>query len=259
MDLGKGTGKIGLECCEIAGGGRFRATDQHIVPAGNSACRQDHPRNLAQAALGAIARGDSQLTNGPVSTLPAFVAAAGRDDPSVRTLVLTPQSDGGVQARIIWGASETLGGQSTARSTAHEATPEDEQIAELAANLVAPSGADVKPMLAQSDVAFVLLGGSVDGVSDEARALRLSAEASLDQLSGLIAVGDTSRGVLWRVSDAAVAQPSAQPRAAGVIVGMQLVIVLIALLLAVPTAASRRAARRWPQLLVGSGSQGETR
>lgn len=214
---------------------------------------------LAVPTLGAISRGDSQLTNGPVSTLPAFVAAAGRDDPTVRTLVLTPQSDGGVQARVVWGASETLGGQSTARSIAREATHDDEQIADLAANLVAPSGADASAMLADADIAFVLLGGSVDGVSDEARALRLSAEASIDQRAGLVAVGDTSRGVLWRVSDATVAPPAAQPRATGVIVGVQLAVAVIALMLAVPTAASRRASRRWPQLLVGASTQGETR
>ena len=105
----------------------------------------------------------------------------------------------------------------------------------------------------------MLLGGSVDGVSDEARALRLSAEASIDQRAGLIAVGDTSRGVLWRVSDATVAAPAAQPRATGVIVGVQLAVAVIALMLAVPTAASRRASRRWPQLLVGASTQGETR
>ncbi|HBS76232.1 MAG TPA: glycosyl transferase, partial [Microbacterium sp.] len=66
---------------------------------------------LAVPSLTALAREASLLTNGPESTLPAYVAAEGRDDPDVGTILLTPQSDGGLSAEVVWGGSETLGGQ----------------------------------------------------------------------------------------------------------------------------------------------------
>lgn len=231
---------------------------------------------LALPTLVATARGDSELTNGPRSTLPAYVAAAGIDDPSTRTLVLVPQPGGGVAAHVVWGASETLGGQSTAQTTARDATAADRHIAALAANLVAPSGADIGELLDDANLSFVLLVGADDGVAggvgagadgatgaddaetDAARMRTLSASASLDQISGLVSVGDTSRGELWRVQN--VAAPAAEPEPAerGSIIGAQIAVVLIALLLALPTAASRRASRRWPHLLVGPSSREET-
>ncbi len=210
---------------------------------------------LAVPALASMARGETRLTNGPSSTLPAYVAVAGIDDPSTRTLVLTPQPDGGVAARIVWGASETLGGQSTADSTARTATARDAQIAELTANLVAPSGADVSELLDAAGLSFVLLVGDAEaaGVSDPARMRILSAAASLDQIAGLVAVGNTARGELWRVEAPATTTAPAAPSAQGAIITLQLVALAIAVLLALPTAASRRASRRWPHLLVGVG------
>jgi len=210
---------------------------------------------LAAPATAAMARGETRLTNGPSSTLPAYVAVAGIDDPNTRTLVLTPQPDGGVAARIVWGASETLGGQSTTDSTARTATASDVQIAELTANLVAPSGADVTQLLDAAGLSFVLLVGDAEGagVSDPARMRILSASASLDQLPGLVAVGNTSRGELWRVAAPAAPAAVSVPSAQGTIITLQLIAIAIAVLLALPTAASRRASRRWPHLLVGPG------
>ena len=74
---------------------------------------------LAFPALTSMARGVAFLTNGPISTLPAYVAAAGRESADVGTIVLTPQNAEGLSSRIVWGGSETLGGQSTIVSTAH--------------------------------------------------------------------------------------------------------------------------------------------
>ncbi|MDQ0725911.1 glycosyltransferase [Microbacterium sp. W4I20] len=72
----------------------------------------------AGPALVAFHAQRSVLTNGPVSTLPAYVAAQAADDRQIATLVLTPQDGGGLAVEVVWGASETLGSQSTMMNTA---------------------------------------------------------------------------------------------------------------------------------------------
>ncbi len=201
---------------------------------------------LSLPALFATIQDRAELQNGRASTLPAFVAAVGSDDPDLGTLVLTPLADGAVSARVVWGASETLGGQTTQLSTATVETASAEELAALSAELVSPSVVDVAADLADDGIGFVLLA---QGAGTEASdALSLQAVASLDARAGLEAVGDTSRGKLWRVSDDVELSPR-QPLSRSdlalqrLILGVQVAVVLIALLLAFPTAASRRAAR----------------
>ncbi|WP_127472807.1 glycosyltransferase [Microbacterium sulfonylureivorans] len=207
---------------------------------------------LAVPALTAMARGTASLANGPESTLPAYVAAEGRDDPDVGTIVLTPQNAGGVSARVVWGGSETLGGQTTLLSTRTEPSPEDAAIADIAADLVTSSAENVVSDLAGHGVGFVLLAPALSPESDAARAMRLSATTSLDQRDTLDAVGETEKGTLWRVTTEVAARPgvpASVPATAGLIAAAQFAVLAAALLLAVPTAASRREARRTPRVV----------
>jgi hypothetical protein len=210
---------------------------------------------IAIAPLTAVARGAAVLTNGPPTTLPAYIAAAASDSASaggssMGTLVLTPQNAGGVAAQVVWGSSETLGGQATIVTTRAESTDADARLAALVADLVTPSAADVASGLAQNGLAFVLLSPADEPESDEARGFRLQAVSSIDQRAGLVPVGETPKGVLWRVSDDVASRPAANPdqeRLSVLITASQLAVLAIALLLAVPTAASRRAARNSPR------------
>ncbi len=207
---------------------------------------------LAMPSLTAMARQTTSLTNGPASTLPAFVAAQGRDDVDVGTIVLTPQASSGVSARVVWGESETIGGQTTMLSTRTSPTPQDAEVAELAADLVTSSAEDVVAVLADLGVGFILLAPSTAPESDEARAMRLSATTALNQRDALDSVGDTAKGELWRVIDEVAPRPE-EPASvltwARLIALGQLIVLGIALLLAVPTSASRRAARRTPRVV----------
>ena len=144
---------------------------------------------LALPSLTAMARGTALLTNGPASTLPAYVAAEGRDDPDVGTNVLTPQNVTGISARVVWGGGETLGGQTTLLSTRSETSADDSVIAELAADLATSSAENVVAQLAGHGVGFVLLAPALPPESDAARATRLSVTTSLDQRDTLDAVG----------------------------------------------------------------------
>ncbi|GAA2004115.1 glycosyltransferase [Microbacterium ulmi] len=202
---------------------------------------------LSVPSLTAFARDQTLLQNGPRSTLPAYVAAEGRDDPDVGTVVLTPQNSGGVAASVVWGGSETLGSQSTVVATRTEASDTDAQLAALTADLVTSTTGDAVDRLVRAGVSFVLLAPAAVPESDAARALRLQAQTSLDQRDGLDSVGDTSKGALWRVEPDADPRPAlsaADARRAGWIGGVQLAVAAIALLLAIPTAGTRSAARR---------------
>ncbi|WP_250646109.1 hypothetical protein [Microbacterium tenebrionis] len=198
----------------------------------------------ALPALTALHGGRTELTNGPESTLPAYVAAEARGDREISTLVLTPQNDGGLAIDVVWGASATLGAQTTMLSTA--TSPQGVDISALAVDLLSPRTFDAPGELAAHGIHFVLLDQPRGSESDAARAFRVEAVTALDQRAGFVKVGETDKGVLWRL-DAEPAERSDPTRAeqgtAGSIIALQLIVVFAALLLSIPTRASRRAAR----------------
>jgi GT2 family glycosyltransferase len=195
--------------------------------------------------------GRTELTNGPVSTLPAFIAAEGRGSLDIGTMVLDPGSDG-LRVQVVWGGSATLSGQSTVSATRTSADPADEELAAVAADLVTPSADDVVSRLAARGIGFVLLASAPEGQDDVIRGGRLGAAAALDQRDLLDPVGTTSRGELWRVNTDVTPRPALDDHRLGlqrlVAIG-SLGVILVALLLAVPTAASRRTARRTPRIV----------
>ncbi|HET8927146.1 MAG TPA: glycosyltransferase [Microbacterium sp.] len=212
---------------------------------------------VAAPSLSALHRDEAMLTDGPRTTLPAYVAAEGRTDPDVGTLVITPQSDGSVAAQVVWGQSETLDGQSTLLATRVSPNAADELIAALTADLIASSAPGVVEQLTDAGVAFVLLAPSAEPESIPARTTRLRAVTAIDQREHLDAVGTTSRGLLWRAVEPSAdrAGMDAEQRSISrwIAVG-QLAMFAVAVLLALPTAASRRAARLTPRT-VGQGTR----
>ena len=208
-----------------------------VGPALTASLDQSHPRSV--------------LTNGPTSTLPAFVAAEGRGSTAIGTIVLDPRADG-LRVDVVWGGSATVGGQSTVQATRIEARPADRDLAALAADLTTPSSDDVVARLAERGIGFVLLQSAPAGENDVIRGARLAAATSLDQRDALDGVGTTSRGDLWRVT--ADVQPraplsDAQVHLRNLVTLGSLGVLLVALLLAVPTTASRRIARRTPRIV----------
>ncbi|MBT2494575.1 glycosyltransferase [Microbacterium sp. ISL-59] len=198
----------------------------------------------AVPALSAFHAGRSVLTNGPESTLPAYVAAQAAGDRPLATLVMTPQNDGGLAVEVVWGASETLGSQTTMVSTAVE--PQGDDIATLAVDLLSARDFDAPGELAAKGISYVLLSELSGSDGDRARALRTAAVASIDQRAGLVHAGESDRGVLWRLEAEIAAPPtlsSAQEGSARLVLTIQLLAIFVALLLSIPTRASRRAAR----------------
>lgn len=212
---------------------------------------------LAIPALTAVHRDAASVSSGPSSTLPAYVGAQASSQRDIGTLVLTPRGDGSLAAKVVWGGSETLGGQSTLESTDVRVADDDRRLAELAVDLVSSSDAAATEALGAAGLRFVLLGGAGD--DDALRAVRLGAIASIDQRAGFVRVGETPRGVLWRLD----AEPAPRPQAsaaeaalAASTLAAQAAALVVALLLAVPTRATRRAARALPRV-VGGGYEEE--
>jgi hypothetical protein len=206
---------------------------------------------FALPALTAHLRGTALLTDGPASTLPAFVSAEGRSKPDTGTLVLQPLPNGGVGAQVVWGESATLGGQSTVLATHPALDARDHELAAMAADLVSPTSSDVVERLKAESVGFVLLAPA-DADADPARALRLNAMRALNQRAGLDSVGDTDKGTLWRVTTGVKERAEASTAVTSLghaIAVFQLLAVGAGLLLAVPTAASRRRARYTPRVV----------
>lgn len=194
-------------------------------------------------------------------TLPAYVAAAASVDPSLRTLVLTPQPDGGVAARLVGGVGRTLDTQSTLLTTTPDITDNDEKVAVLAANLVSQGGLDPTALLSEYRVRFVLLTPPAPSLGEDVTApadgMTARAATSLDSNASLAHVGPTDRGTLWRF-EGDIAQAGVGPRdpLASTLVLVSLALVFgFALLLAVPTAASRRAAESRPRVIGRRGHE----
>lgn len=196
----------------------------------------------AVPALVSVHTGHSALRDGPESTLPAFVAAQSTGDVERGTLVLTPLNDGSLQARLVWGSSDTLGAQSTMISTA---TSTEDDLAVAAVDLLSARDFDASAELAADGVSFVLLA-QVEGEADRARSLRSAAITAIDQRPGFIKAGETQRGILWRIDETVADRPDltvAQEATARTVTIAQVLVLVAALLLSIPTRASRRAAR----------------
>ncbi|KKM47382.1 glycosyltransferase family 2 protein [Rathayibacter toxicus] len=193
----------------------------------------------------AFPTGNSAVTTAADHTLPAYVAAEAQRDPRVGTIVLVPQPDGGILARLERGAGATLDRQSTLVATGAEPMT---GINELAGNLVSRSGYDVSSALDKLGVRFVVLtpvAGAQAG--DAASAVRSRAAVSLDANPVFSAVGDTRYGLLWSTVSAG---RDTEPPPSGVVGpwGIAYTIILlfvfvVVFLLAVPTGLSLERAR----------------
>ena len=91
-----------------------------------------------------MARGVALLTNGPVSTLPAYVAAEGRDDSGCRDdRAHAAERRRRLGARSSGAAARRSAGRRRSSRRAPTRPPQDVELAELAADLVTTSAEDV--------------------------------------------------------------------------------------------------------------------
>ncbi|MCU1533963.1 MAG: glycosyltransferase family 2 protein [Glaciihabitans sp.] len=183
--------------------------------------------------------------------LPAFVAAQATTRPTIGTIILTAQPDGGLSASLQRGEGTMLDEYAALASTDTSMPADRRELATLAGNLASRSGLDFAAELGKLNVRFVLLaapaaGGAApasDASGNEADARQRTADA-LDGNRVLSAIGDTSRGLLWHYAGATTAGPSEAPTTTGSPLGIGILagtglVFLVTVLLAIPAARRR--------------------
>ncbi|MCX2747648.1 glycosyltransferase family 2 protein [Arthrobacter sp. MI7-26] len=137
------------------------------------------------------------------NTLPATAVDHGQGPEQTRTLVITAGDNGGYTSSLMRGAGTTLDSLSTvAAASSIVGSPGQERLAadddatasirNAVATIVAGTGVDPRPSLEQLGAGFVVLK-SAD------TAAQLTANR-IDSVPGLVAVGKTDSGWLWRVT-----------------------------------------------------------
>jgi GT2 family glycosyltransferase len=168
-------------------------------------------QNLLQSASGATAAAGPasplgtprQIFPTAARTLPATAIDRGQGPEQTRTLVIDTVEDGSFDASIVRGAGTTLDGLSAIAAARNilgdpgKETVRDDDAATAAlrsvvATVVAGQGVDPRPELERLGAGFVVLRAS-----DTAAQLTAS---RMDAVPGLVAVGQTNVGWLWRIS-----------------------------------------------------------
>jgi GT2 family glycosyltransferase len=185
--------------------------------------------------------GTAQVEPSADVVLPAYVVAEASTRPNIGTLVLAPQSNGGIAAVVERGAGDSLDDQSTLASTSARSNSALKTARVLAANLASRSGLDPTAALRSEKIGFVLLR-TTSAIG--AQAVSERAADALDSYSALTPVGRTSVGLLWRY--AALPQNglrSGNPTGGAVrtwVLGGLAIVFILTLLLAIPIRGGRR-------------------
>lgn len=168
---------------------------------------------VSQPASSQSPLGSSRLVQpGPVRALPATAADHAQGPEQTKTLLIAAGEDGTYTSSLVRGAGTTLDALSTIASSrsilgppGQERIAADDQVSaslrSVVATIVAGTGVDPRKELEQLGAGFVVLSAS-----DTAAQLIAS---RIDAVPGLIAVGQTDSGWLWRITPLTPAADSA--------------------------------------------------
>lgn len=196
--------------------------------------------------------GSAEVRAGTAASVPALVAAEGRETPDLGMLTLTPQPDGGYRSALTRGTGRTLETLSTLQSTA--GFGDSPGLARLSAGLVQPTGDDLVASLNAYRVGYVLLQPGSGGAT--AAAALGEARGALGANPLLSVVSTTSAGTLYRFDDLTTTVPlrllrgpsnTGSPLGLAVLV-LQGVVFGLTALLALPTSRITNRFRPLPSL-----------
>jgi hypothetical protein len=219
--------------------------------------------------------GTSHVAAGLGRLLPAFVTAEAANDPTLGTLEVTAQPDGGLGVLLHRGAGTTLDAQSTLAATAISSNEEQKRLATLAGNLASRSGFDSASELGALNIGFVLapdsgvansgtansgaansgvanspaagsaVAGAAPAPSAAETATRVRTGEALDANPEFTAIGETANGFLWSFDGKRDAKNIPQPAPFATPLGTlilsgQILVLLMTILLAAPTTSRSR-------------------
>jgi hypothetical protein len=178
---------------------------------------QNMLRSTAAAPLTEVPSGPALGTPrlveaGSARTLPATAIDRGTGPEQTRTLLISTRENGTFDAALMRGAGTTLDSLSAIAASRNimgapgqETVREDDDVTasirSVVATLVAGQGVDPRPALERLGAGFVVLRSA-----DTAAQLTAS---RMDAVPGLVAVGQTDVGWLWRITP--LNQPTLQP------------------------------------------------
>ena len=176
-----------------------------LRPAATSATSSEagEGRSAAEAGAGGALGTPRLVEPGTARTLPATAIDRGTGPEQTRTLLISTGDDGTFSASLVRGAGTTLDSLSAVASARNslgapgveEVRTDDDvtaSIRRVVATLVAGQGVDPRRDLEQLGAGFVVLRSA-----DTAAQLTAS---RMDAVPGLVAVGQTDVGWLWRIS-----------------------------------------------------------
>ncbi|MDZ5076960.1 hypothetical protein [Nesterenkonia sp. HG001] len=154
---------------------------------------------LSDESLTAVTPTETLIAPGQVRQVPATAADQGTGPAQLRTLVLDAGRDG-VVGELVSEQGRTLDSTRAVVSagdvplwvepaaSARDLTPGDRRLGQLVAALVTPGSGEVGPLMEELGIGYVLIRSGEDSPLVDA----------VDTAGGLIAVGPTDRGLLWR-------------------------------------------------------------
>ncbi len=192
--------------------GQAQASDGAAAGDGNGADSGDSAAGAGNSSQAASADSKAQLGAGrlvapaPQRSLPATAADRGQGPEQSRALVITAGENGDYTASLVRGSGTTLDGLSAvAAARGILGAPGEEQLGNddapaasmrrVVATIAASTGVDPRADLELLGAGFVVLRNS-----DSAAQLTAS---RIDAVPGLVAVGQTDAGWLWRVAPTA--------------------------------------------------------
>ncbi|MGQ7787718.1 hypothetical protein [Nesterenkonia sp. K-15-9-6] len=147
--------------------------------------------HLTGEALTPVSQDLVQIAPGQVRQVPATAADQGTGPAQQRTLVLDAGSEG-VVGELVSGQGRMLDAQRAVVTAGgvpdRQLSAGDRRLGQLVASLVTPGSGEVGPLMEELGVGHVLIRSVEDSPLVDA----------VDTASGLIAVGPTDRGLLWR-------------------------------------------------------------
>ena len=198
---------------------------------------------VAAPLVASLAAGSAAVAESSGRLLPAFVTAEAGTSPTLGTLELTPQPDGGLALAVHRGEGTTLDEQSTLDATDETLDEADERLAVLAGNIASRSGFGIAAELDDLQIAFVLM--PTGSTTEDGRAVHQRTAESLDGNRLFTPVGDTTQGFLWAYEgisegDAPSGPGPFETQWGTIVLAGQGAILLITLLVAIPTDRRRR-------------------
>ena len=240
--------------------------------------------------LTAVNSAPTLITDATARQIPATAADQGEGPAQLRTLVLSADEEGVVGELVtgsgvtvdegravvtsgdvpLWAAPQNIpgllgGGEDAADGSAEgELSPAQGRLAQLIASIVVSGSSQPDELMAELGIGYVLVAESGDaapgaagqGAAGEAAAVGVEQLVdAVDTSAGLVSVGDTDRGLLWRADVEEMADLPSGPGVSGAATSWARIVDAEGTIQALLPSAERHVETSWQDIRDGDGEQ----